>query len=161
MCDRCSHSHFHALHLNNSPRADNPCTLDHLHGTAEPGKFRLLPSVGLRATAAPIAPGHSWNSHLLSRTCISFFHCMLCPFPLCKHVLLNARPSPQRLAPQLDMNGSRPSRGAQLQISSSGTSAAIVSVQESQRPPLVVTSSQQRHHMCSQLQHQAGNAGIC
>lgn len=70
MCDRCSHSHFRALHLNNSPCADNPCTLDHLHGTAEPGKFRLLPSVGFCAAAAPIAPGHSWNSYLLSRTCV-------------------------------------------------------------------------------------------
>lgn len=56
---------------------------------------------------------------------------------------------------------SRPSRGAQLQISSGGTSAAVVSVQESQHPPLVTMSSQQRHHMCRQLQHQAGNAGIC
>lgn len=59
---------------------------------------------------------------------------------------------------RLDPNGSRPSRGAQLWISSSGTSAALLSVQEWQRPPM---SSQQRHHMCRQLQHQAGNAGIC
>lgn len=73
MCDRCSHSHFRALHLNNSPCADNPCTLDHLHGTVEPGKFHLLPSVGFCAAAAPIAPGHSWNSYLLSRTCVPFF----------------------------------------------------------------------------------------
>lgn len=61
MCDRCSRSHFHAPRLNNSPGADNPCTLDHLRGTAEPGKFRLLPSVGFCATAAPAAPGHSRN----------------------------------------------------------------------------------------------------
>ncbi|TWW60849.1 Anthrax toxin receptor 2 [Takifugu flavidus] len=37
----------------------------------------------------------------------------------------------------------------------------ISSVRASQHPPLVVEHSQQRHHLCRQLQHQAGNAGIC
>lgn len=50
MCDRCSLSRFHALHLNNSPCTVNPWTLDHLHGTPGPRKFRLLPSVCLCAS---------------------------------------------------------------------------------------------------------------
>lgn len=37
----------------------------------------------------------------------------------------------------------------------------IFSVQASQHPLLVMEHSQQRHHLCRQLQHQAGNAGIC
>lgn len=42
---------------------------------------------------------------------------------------------------QLHINGSCPSRGAQLQISSSGTSVALFSVQESQCPPLVAAEA--------------------
>lgn len=130
MCDRCSHSHFHALHLNNSPRADNPRTLDHLHGTAEPGKFRLLPSVGLRATAAPIAPGHSWNWHLLGRTCISFlffFPLHALPVPPLQACFVQREAFSSAISPaNSTRTGSRPSRGARLQSSCSGTSAAIV-----------------------------------
>lgn len=37
----------------------------------------------------------------------------------------------------------------------------IFSVQALQHPLLVMEHSQQRHHLCRQLQHQAGNAGIC
>lgn len=57
MCDRCSHSLFHTPHLNNSPCTDNPCTQDHLHGTAEPGNFRLRPSVCFCSITAPGAQG--------------------------------------------------------------------------------------------------------
>lgn len=57
MCDRCSHSLFHAPDLNNSPCPDNPCTQDHLHGTAEPGNFRLRPSVCFCSITAPSAQG--------------------------------------------------------------------------------------------------------
>lgn len=56
-CDRCSHSLFHAPHLNNSPRADNPCTQDHLHGTRSPGNFRLRPSVCFCSITAPGTQG--------------------------------------------------------------------------------------------------------
>lgn len=57
MCDRCSHSLFHAPHLNNSPCTASPCTQDHLHGTAEPGNFRLRPSVCFCSITAPGAQG--------------------------------------------------------------------------------------------------------
>lgn len=171
MCDRCSHSHFHAPRLNNSPRADNPCTLDHLRGTAEPGKFRLLPSVGFCATAAPVAPGRSRN--LVSTQpntrlffFFSFFPRVFSLFFCWRRGLLLCQPASQPasagITQQLHINGSRPEpRCSAADFPSSGTSAGVFGVQEWRRPPSVAMSSQRRHHMRRQLQHQAGKAGIC
>lgn len=64
MCDRCSRSLFRALHLNNSPCSDNPCTPDHLRGTPEPRNFLLLPSV---CFCSITTEGCSFNTALLSR----------------------------------------------------------------------------------------------
>lgn len=74
MCDRCSHSLFHAPHLNNSPCTDNPCTQDHLHGTAEPGNFRLCPSVCFCSITTPGAQGDPLT-RLYSAEEKSPFHC--------------------------------------------------------------------------------------
>lgn len=116
MCDRCSLSRFHAFHLNNSPCTVNPWTLDHLHGTTGPRKFRLLPSVCLCASTPPPTPRRTGvllvttqpNKHV-------FFHCPFYPFfffsvkgeasspkrerwdyPLTRHKW--QRPQPQHLA---------------------------------------------------------------
>lgn len=74
MCDRCSHSLFHAPHLNNSPCTDNPRTQDHLHGTAEPGNFLLRPSVCFCSITATGAQGTP-KARLYSAEEESSFHC--------------------------------------------------------------------------------------
>lgn len=94
MCDRCSRSLFRALHLNNSPCSDNPCTPDHLRGTPEPRNFRLLPSVcfcsitTVAAKDAPLTRLYSAGEEL------SFHRAIL--FPLFSHVLLHVGPCPRR-----------------------------------------------------------------
>lgn len=93
MCDRCSRSLFRALHLNNSPCSDNPCTPDHLRGTPEPRNFLLLPSVCFcsittaAAKDAPLTRLYSAGEEL------SFHRTIL--FPLSSHVLLHMGPCPR------------------------------------------------------------------
>lgn len=101
MCDRCSHSLFHAPDLNNSPRADNPCTQDHLHGTAEPGNFRLRPSVRFCSITAPRAQGAPFRhvSTQPKEESPLFLHrtIFFSPSPpLIQHVSLRPGPSPWR-----------------------------------------------------------------
>lgn len=97
MCDRCSHSLFHAPDLNNSPCTDNPCTQDHLHGTAEPGNFRLRPSVCFCSITAPSAQGAPLTRLYSAEeeSPFSFAH-SFSPFPLFKRVSVHVRPSPWR-----------------------------------------------------------------
>lgn len=165
MCDRCSRSHFHAPRLNNSPGADNPCTLDHLRGTAEPGKFRLLPSVGFCATGALPEP-RIYSAEHASFLFFSLFPRVFSLFFVGGEAFSSSssasQPASAGITQQLHINGSRPEpRCSAADLPSSGTSAAVFGVQEWRRPPSVAMSSQRRHHMRRQLQHQAGKAGIC
>lgn len=140
MCDRCSPSLFHAPDLNNSPCTDDPCTQDHLHGTAEPRNFRLCPSVCFCSTTAPSTPGapltrlysaeeeSRFSLHILSPG-LNMFCDMGGPF-LGEHCL-DGQETYSRYS-------SHPSWGAQLQPASSGTSTSSLDVQESQCPRLVI-----------------------
>lgn len=150
MCDRCSHSLFHAPDLNNSPCTDNPCTQDHLHGTAEPGNFRLRPSVCFCSITAPSAQGAPLTRLYSAEEESPFSLHILSPrFPSsnvsrCMWGLLLGEHS-------LDCQGtysrysSHPSWGAQLQLSSTGTSTSSLHVQESQCPQLVIELCRSTH----------------
>lgn len=149
MCDRCSHSLFHAPDLNNSPCTDNPCTQDHLHGTAEPGNFRLRPSVCFCSITAPSAQGAPLTRLYSAEeeSPFSFAH-SFSPFPLFKRVSVHVRPSPWRALLGLPGNIfqiQHPSWGAQLQLSSTGTSTSSFHVQESQCPQLVIELCRSTH----------------
>lgn len=154
MCDRCSHSLFHAPDLNNSPRADNPCTQDHLHGTAEPGNFRLRPSVRFCSITAPSAQGAPFRhvstqpkeeSPLFLHRTIFSPHSP--PHPTCfiasRALSLACTPCIAREHISDTVGG--PSWGAQLQLPSTGTpphpsfpTTSSLRVQESHCPQLVI-----------------------
>lgn len=132
MCDRCSHSLFHAPDLNNSPRADNPCTQDHLHGTAEPGNFRLRPSVRFCSITAPSAQGAPFRhvSTQPKEESPLFLHgTIFSPRPPPPTCFIASRALSLACAPciareHISDTAGRPSRGAQLQLPSTGTPPA-------------------------------------
>lgn len=162
MCDRCSHSLFHAPHLNNSPCSDNPCTPDHLHGTPEPRNFRLRPSVCFCSITAAGTQGAPFNTALLSRRRIVFS--LRISFPRFTHVLLHMRPAPQWALLELLCWPRR--RGLQgehitgtavvwaevlscISLShrglEAGGSTTSLNVQESQSPQLVIEQCRSTH----------------
>lgn len=154
MCDRCSHSHSH---LNNSPCTVNPCTLDHLHGTARPRKFRLLPSVCLCASATP--PLHRGAAGSYSAEHASLFSLPVLPVSAC--FVKGEAFSPQRERWDYPLACHKWQRPQLRRLAADSFQRDFFGVQASQCPPLVMEHSQQRHHLYRQLQHQAGKAGIC
>lgn len=162
MCDRCSHSRFHAFYLNNSPCTVNPWTLDHLHGTTGPRKFRLLPSVCLCASTTPpcctgaLRVTTQPNKH-------AFFSLPVLPFSVFFFFFFvkGEASSPKRARWDYPLTRRKWQRPQPQHLAADFFQRDIFSVQASQHPLLVMEHSQQRHHLCRQLQHQAGNAGIC
>lgn len=163
MCDRCSPSLFHAPDLNNSPCTDNPCTQDHLHGTAEPRNFRLRPSVCFCSQYT----GRSSNTSLLSRRRIAFL--VAHSFSRFKHVLWHGRPFPWWAQLGWPGNIFQIQQPPELRCSAAACFLWDLHFQPG-CPGITVSSvghravwkhSQWRHHLCWQLQHPAWNSGIC